>query len=271
MGEAIKANLDRLRRGQDSAVLPDPFDPERELLIELDPRLKPMDNAKRYFKKYRKLLDGLEAKRAQLARCREEAAGIAALLAEYERWLETAAAGAPVPPETAARAEELRIHVEGVREPQAEGDAPAERARARRFTSADGFAILVGKAAADNDHLTFRVAKGNDWWFHVAHYSGSHVVVRGTATGTLVPREHGGGNKASQFLPQETLLDAATLAAYFSKARGATRTEVHYTQAKHVRKRKGAPAGQVELAEHKCLALRLEEKRLARLLSGEPE
>ena len=69
-------------------------------------------------------------------------------------------------------------------------------------------------------------------------------------------------------LPQETLLDAAHLAVHFSRARNASRAEVHYTQAKHVQKSKGAPAGQVHLAQYKTLHLRLEAERLERLLRG---
>ena len=69
----------------------------------------------------------------------------------------------------------------------------------RTFTSRCGISILVGKSAKDNDMLTFRVAKGNDWWLHAAHIPGSHVVVK------------------SANPDQETLLDAATLAVHYSK------------------------------------------------------
>src|SRR5205085_4171361 len=75
---------------------------------------------------------------------------------------------------------------------------------ARRFVSTDGFEILVGKKAADNDFLTFRVARSLDTWMHAADYPGSHVVIR---------------NAGKKEVPQRTLLEAARLAAFYSDAR----------------------------------------------------
>ncbi|HEX4952817.1 MAG TPA: NFACT RNA binding domain-containing protein [Thermoanaerobaculia bacterium] len=98
----------------------------------------------------------------------------------------------------------------------------------------DGFEVLVGKSAADNDRLTFRVARPRDFWMHVAGYSGSHVVVvnpEGLAE-----------------LPREVLQRAAELAAWSSKAREAGgKVEVHVCRASDVSKPRGLPAGKVQL------------------------
>src|SRR5512141_2889457 len=97
-----------------------------------------------------------------------------------------------------------------------------------------GFSTLVGKAARDNDELTFGVAEPPDFWLHVAGYSGSHVVVRNP--------------DGLPALPQEVLLRAAELAAWYSKARNARgKVEVHWCRAADVRKARGAPAGEVLL------------------------
>ena len=118
----------------------------------------------------------------------------------------------------------------------------------RSFSSKDGIEILVGRTAADNDVLTFKVARGNDWWFHAANYSGSHVIVR-----------------SNKELPQETLLDAAALAAHYSKApRGGTH-DVSWTRRKWVQKFRGAEPGQVQLAHRRTLRIRHDPERLARL------
>lgn len=109
---------------------------------------------------------------------------------------------------------------------------------ARSYTSSDGFEILVGKGAKDNDHLTFRVAKSQDLWLHAADYPGSHVVVR---------------NPNREDIPPKTLIEAAQLAAFFSQAREEAKAAVHYTQKKFIFKPKGAVPGLVNLSSFKTI------------------
>jgi predicted ribosome quality control (RQC) complex YloA/Tae2 family protein len=99
----------------------------------------------------------------------------------------------------------------------------------------DGFEILVGKGDAGNDDLTFRIAEPGDLWFHVAGYSGSHVILR-------LP-------EGSDDPPRKVVEQAARLAAWHSKARGSGgKVEVHYCRASDVRKPRGYRAGKVQLA-----------------------
>ena len=107
------------------------------------------------------------------------------------------------------------------------------RVVARRFVSPDGFTVLVGKAAADNDVLSLRLGEAHDFWLHVAAGSGSHVVVRNP--------------ERLDRLPRTTLEFAAGLAAYYSKARAGGRVAVHLTRCGEVSKRRGLEAGKVEL------------------------
>jgi predicted ribosome quality control (RQC) complex YloA/Tae2 family protein len=109
---------------------------------------------------------------------------------------------------------------------------------ARRFSSSEGFEILVGKASKDNDFLTFRVAKSLDLWMHAADYPGSHVVVR---------------NPNRQEIPPKTLLEAAQIAAFYSQARTQAKVAVHYTPKKYVNKPKGSSAGLVSLSSFKTI------------------
>lgn len=98
----------------------------------------------------------------------------------------------------------------------------------------EGYQILVGKGARENDHLTLRIARPRDFWLHAAGYAGSHVVVK-------LPE---GVDDA----PRAVIERAAELAAWHSKAREARgKIAVHLCRAGDVRKRRGAPAGQVEL------------------------
>ncbi len=109
---------------------------------------------------------------------------------------------------------------------------------ARQYFSSEGFEILVGKKAKDNDFLTFRVAKSLDLWLHAADYPGSHVVVK---------------NPNRQEISPKTLLEAAQIAAFFSQAGSQGKVAVHYTQKKFVGKPKGAAAGLVSLASFKTI------------------
>ncbi|MDQ3712269.1 MAG: NFACT RNA binding domain-containing protein, partial [Acidobacteriota bacterium] len=104
--------------------------------------------------------------------------------------------------------------------------------------SSEGFEILVGKGAKDNDYLTFRIAKASDLWFHAADYPGSHVVVK---------------NPNRKEIPPKTLLEAAQIAAFFSHAKQQPKVAVHYTPKKFVNKPKGASAGLVSLASFKTI------------------
>lgn len=109
---------------------------------------------------------------------------------------------------------------------------------ARRFVSSDGFEILVGKKATDNDLLTFRVARSLDMWMHAADYPGSHVVIR---------------NPGRKVIPDRTLLEAAQLAAFYSDARQQPKAAVNYTLKKFVNKPKKAAPGLVSLSSFKTI------------------
>ena len=104
----------------------------------------------------------------------------------------------------------------------------------------DGWEILVGHSAKENDRLTFRVADPLDVWMHVAGTPGSHVVVRN-------PDKVEG-------LPRPVLQRAAALAVKHSKAKNARgKVNVHVCRACDVTKRRGAPAGQVQLGRYSVL------------------
>jgi predicted ribosome quality control (RQC) complex YloA/Tae2 family protein len=103
-----------------------------------------------------------------------------------------------------------------------------------RRLEVEGFEVLVGKGARDNDRLTFRIASPQDLWLHAAGYAGSHVVIRR-------------GESRSE-IPREVVERAAELAAHHSKARTARgKVEVHLCRVADVRKPPGFPPGKVEL------------------------
>jgi predicted ribosome quality control (RQC) complex YloA/Tae2 family protein len=101
----------------------------------------------------------------------------------------------------------------------------------------DGFEVLIGRSARDNDDLTFGVARPRDLWLHAAGYAGSHVVIR-------VPED-------SVEVPRSVVEKAASYAAWHSKAQNARgKVEVHVCRAADIRKPRGVPAGTVELRRY---------------------
>jgi predicted ribosome quality control (RQC) complex YloA/Tae2 family protein len=108
----------------------------------------------------------------------------------------------------------------------------------RRYRSTDGFEIIVGRGARENDQLTFRVALPNDLWLHAADYPGAHVIVR---------------NHTRAEIPHRTIIEAAQLAAHTSQAKEDSKVSVHYTPRKFISKPKGAAPGLVRLSNFRTL------------------
>ena len=118
----------------------------------------------------------------------------------------------------------------------------SSKGRPFRTVEVAGFEVLVGRGDEENDALTFEVAAPEDLWLHVGGgTAGSHVVVR---------------NPERREIPRAVLETAAAAAAWFSKARGSPRVEVHLCRACDVRKPRGAPPGLVELERWKSLKVK---------------
>ncbi len=257
-GELLKAALGQVHRGMRSVVVQDYFDPAiPSVEIPLDPARAPVENVELYFKRYKKSLRGVPIIEARLARLTDERDA----MRELESCLDDAGTALDLDrlePRVRSLCGKAATSVQGERTGARSGST---RSGPRRFVSADGLDILVGRTASGNDELTFRMARGNDLFLHVSGRPGSHVIVR---------------LDRGRQLPSETLVDAAYLALYYSlrnrsrvRAVGAA-ADVDYSPVKHVRKPRGAAVGRVLLASHKTVRIRIEAARLERLLGGEP-
>jgi predicted ribosome quality control (RQC) complex YloA/Tae2 family protein len=250
-------------RGAVSMRVPDPARDGDEIAIELDPSQPVIAQSQALYEKARRLDDGRAIAGQRLAQATTDEAALRAVAEELAPLgadtQQLAASLAPV------RAELQRLGMlpktpsadRATRaKPQPRDDTSGENLR--RFVSAEGYAIWVGRTNEQNDRLTMSIANGNDVWLHVGGgRAGAHVIVR-------LPKQ-----KTASL---ETLLDAATLAVHFSKARDERRIDVVYTLKKHVRKPKGLPAGAVVPSHTKTLTVLRDEARLARLLaSANPE
>ena len=222
------------------------WDEEPRLVrVELDPRRSPAELAQDLFKKSKRLKRGLDVAPGRLE-------AVEAQLAELSRVRDEL--GDRSPDELKAKLEALGVPVTAPKEQARKRRQAGTRLPYREFLTADASAVLVGRDAADNDRLTLRVARPHDLWLHARGVTGAHVVVPLTK-----------GKSCSA----ETLVDAATLAAYFSDLRGEPVVDVLYTPRRFVHKRKGSPVGSVTLGSEKVIAVRVEPARLQRLLENE--
>ncbi|TMA32938.1 MAG: DUF814 domain-containing protein [Deltaproteobacteria bacterium] len=257
-GELLKSAQGRVKRGDREVMVRD-WDSGADVRIELDPSLSPGENLDRIFARYRKGVRALTKAGAQQMAVREARDAVAALEAE----LAAAADGA------ALEAFAARADVARVVKKYAPAPAPVARPEAaeavlagrklpakfapRRYRTAEDLEIWVGRSDDANDYLTTKLARGKDLFFHVAAAPGSHVILRT-------------GGRADP--PSDALLDACELAAHFSKAKNASRVDVHVVPIANVRKPKGAKPGLVEVHGGKNVHLRREEARLRRVLEA---
>lgn len=253
-GDLLLAQLDRVPARSSSVSLPDLFfegdDAPPEVEIDLDPRLSPTDNAQRHYRRASKARRGLDALDARIPDMEAE-------VAQLEAALETLRAADQVTLErlaAEAAPKELSPKERRRQRPKGSAKGSAKREPYLRFEALGGEPILVGRSAADNDRLTFSVARGRDAWLHARDVKGSHVVLRLDA----------GGDP-----PHESLLDAACLAKHYSDARAEAHADISWTLRKHVRG--SSAAGRVYLAQSHTLRVSEDPTRLGRLQQGRSE
>lgn len=247
--DCLAAQFHVLKRGQSTVDVDDLFGGGR-VTLALDPKLDPRANVEAWYARARKL-----ERKAERAAIR-----IVELEPVVARWTRTVATIEAIDDARAAELDAFATELLAAKpRSPAKQDARSKREAARdpyaglrRFRARSGAEILVGRTDRDNDRLTTRIARGNDVWLHIAHEAGSHVVLRLDK-----------GKSASP----EDLVDAALLAAHYSKRRGAARCEVMWTPRKYVRKPKGAKPGAVTVERSKTLRIDLDANRLKDVLA----
>jgi predicted ribosome quality control (RQC) complex YloA/Tae2 family protein len=244
LGDLLLANLSTARREGNRVVLVDYFaDHGASIGLDIDEKLTLQEEAARRFALYarskravRQINSRLEAVRVELSDLESKLNVLEKIIAQRD---DAALAEFTVrrsPRAPADRSGSVPPALAGGSRRKPEKKIPGTR----RYVSSDGFEILVGRAARDNDHLTFKVAKPNDLWLHAADYGGSHVVVR---------------NSTRKDLPHRTIIEAAQLAAHFSQARKDSKVDVRYTQRKFLSKPKGSAPGLVRLSRFKNITV----------------
>lgn len=220
-GELITANLYRMERGQSRLTAQNYYDENcADMDIPLDVRLSPQENAARYFKQYAKAKTAEKYLTAQLQKGGEELQYLESVLQELAQ------------AESEQDFNDIRTELTdgGYLRGRGKKQPGFQRAsKPREFRSSAGLRILVGRNNRQNDRLTTKDADKRDIWLHTQKIHGSHVIL---CTGGTEPDE-------------QSLMEAASLAAYFSQAQSSTKVPVDYTPVKFVKKPAGAKPGMV--------------------------
>ena len=220
-GELITANLYRMERGQSRLTAQNYYDENcADVDIPLDVRLSPQENAARYFKQYAKAKTAEKYLTAQLQKGGEELQYLESVLQELAQ------------AESEQDFNDIRTELTdgGYLRGRGKKQPGFQRAsKPREFRSSAGLRILVGRNNRQNDRLTTKDADKRDIWLHTQKIHGSHVIL---CTGGAEPDER-------------SLMEAASLAAYFSQAQSSTKVPVDYTPVKFVKKPAGAKPGMV--------------------------
>jgi predicted ribosome quality control (RQC) complex YloA/Tae2 family protein len=243
-GDLVTANIYRISRGQ-SALAAQDFVTGEDVAVPLDVRLSPAANAQRYYKKYNKLKSGMDMASARMRATQENVAFLESVLASLDV-CET--------PEELAEVEYELSRAGFIKAAGTASARPTEKASApHRFLSSDGFVIYAGKNNRQNDELTMHMAAQNDIWLHTKDIPGSHVLITGI--------------KGS--VPEQTLFEAAVIAATLSKAGASAKVAVDYAPRKNVRKPNGAKPGMVVYEGYNTALVTPDRALLERLLQKE--
>lgn len=223
-GDTVFAHLHRIKPGAQEVTLLNIYEPEGPpLKIKLSPTMTASQNAQNFFRKYNKARDSLNI----IEKHKQKTAAEIRYLNSIKIGLEHA--------DTLSELEEIQSELEEAgylhpkeKKKQKKKVQKKEAPQVKQITSQDGFTIIIGKNNKQNDYLTMRLARNDDYWLHVKDSAGAHVVIK---------------CPPGQDVPPSTLEEAAGLAAYFSEARLSTKVPVDCTKRKNVSKPAGAQPG----------------------------
>ncbi len=236
LGNLLMSNLQHIPTSAESVILTDSYEGQQtQVEIELNPNRSPIDNANEYIKRSQKGRKGAPILQNRMEETHAQSTQITHYLTRLQNMSSEK--------EFAQLRQELEDHklVKPTKQKQQKNQnqkrAPGE-IHPRRYRTRDGWLVLVGRNNQENDKLTKSSAR-DDIFFHVHGCPGSHVILK----------QEGRAEKP----PRSTIKEAASLAVYWSKARGAKTAPVSYTEVKYVHKPKGAPPGLVTIKNEKSI------------------
>ncbi|MCX8001682.1 MAG: NFACT family protein [Anoxybacillus mongoliensis] len=238
-GELLTANLYAVKRGMKEIEVINYYDENgATIIIPLDEQKTPSENAQSYFQKYQKAKNSLAIVQEQIERTKEEIVYFDTLLQQLE---------------TASPKDIEDIRDELIEQGYLRAKATKQKKQKprtielERYISSDGTEIFVGKNNKQNDYLTNKFASKDDIWLHTKDIPGSHVVIK------------------SKQPSEQTIIEAAHLAAYFSKARHSSSVPVDYTRVRYVKKPSGAKPGFVIYENQQTIYVTPDEELVVRM------
>ena len=216
-GELINTYGYGVEEGADSLIACNYYDNNKEIKIPLDPTLTPQENSQKYFDKYGKLKRTAEALQELLIETKNQI--------DHLESIQNSLDIAVTADDLVQIKEELAEY--GFIKKNRSGKRVKVKSKPFHYISSDGYDIYVGKNNYQNDELTFKLATGNDWWFHAKGMPGSHVIVKAN----------------NEELPDRVFEEAGKLAGYYSKGRDSDKIEIDYLQKKNVKKPNGSAPG----------------------------
>ncbi len=216
-GELLTTYLHQVPRGESTVTLENYYEENQPIVIALNPAFTPNQNAQKYFQRYQKLRNARKLLDQQIAETTAEINYLHSVLAQVE---------IATPMDLDLIKEELMT--EGyLKRPTTKQRKNTKKSQPEVFYANDHTEILVGRNNLQNDQLTLKTARKTDYWLHTKDIPGSHVIIK-----SANPSE-------------ETILEAAEIAAYYSKYRHSARVPVDLVQVKHIRKPNGSKPGYV--------------------------
>ena len=221
LGDIVTANIHRIIKGATTLEAEDFYDEEMKTVqIPISPILSPQQNAAKFYKDYTRMKNAEKELTKQIELGEQELKYLQSVLDELNR------------AQTEPELEEIRQELAAggyVRLDAARKRMKQHKLSPMRFESTDGYPIYVGRNNRQNDELTFKLARKDDIWLHAQKVHGSHVII---SCGGVKP-------------PDDTITQAAQLAAYYSESTGGQNIPVDVTPVKQVKKLSGAKPGMV--------------------------
>ncbi len=228
--DLIQSNLHKIPKGVSEVLLENYYDENlKKLLIPLDNRISPAGNAQNYYKKYAKLKTANRLLLKQIPETQLEIDYIEHVIMSIEN--SASVEDLEEIKEELVASGYITVKSKSRKKPKEKTPKPLQ------FISSNNLNIYVGKNSKQNEFLTMKIAKKEDLWFHTKGMPGSHVIVK----------------TEDKEVPEQTIMEAAILAAYYSSGRNSSSVEVDYTEKKHIRKPKNAKMGMVIYKNQKTL------------------
>lgn len=219
-GDLLTASMYMIKYGMEEVTVQNFYDNNSELKIRLDPNISPAQNAQRYYKKYTKAKVTEKYASEQIKESEEELAYLETVLDSILK--------AETPHDITEIKDELIDQGYILRSANAKKKKKVQKSIPMKFVSSDGYEILVGRNNKQNDEVTIRLSYSTDIWLHTKDIPGSHTLIRTNGSGEA---------------PDTTILEAAQIAAFYSKAKNSAQVPVDYTQVKNVKKPNGSKPG----------------------------